>query len=288
MIANLPATNPGVPFDQAWLDQAPQSASFDRDREVGELSPEDLALIASVLDLTSLNSDDTEEKILGLMQDAVEPLQGASAKVAGACVYPAFLHLGGTWLRDRGVKLVTVAGAFPHGLAPLDSRLAEIDLCARMADEVDVATPRYLALEARWEELYFEVQQMVHAAKNTPVKVILGTGEQPDQQMIYRAATVAMMAGASFVKTSTGKERVNATLEAGAILCRAIRDYSKRTEFRVGLKPAGGIRTAQEAARWIELVRDRLGEAWLTPATFRIGASALLEHLRYAHEGLAG
>lgn len=278
----LSSANPGIEFDPAWIKLAPQSASFDLDRDLPEPTAADIRQIVSLLDLTSLNSDDTVEKLEPLFRDAVEPLEGQRVSVAGVCVYPALLASAGTWLRSRGVRLITVSGGFPHALSPLDARIAEVRGCSRLADEVDFPIPRYLALEGRWEELYGDIRLLVQAAAGVSTKVILATGELPDQASMYRAAVTAMMAGASFVKTSTGKERVNATLPAGAILCRAIKDYSKRTGHRVGLKPAGGIRTSREAQQWVRLVQDRLGQEWLGPEWFRIGASTLLEHLRYA------
>lgn len=278
----LSLTNPGTLYDQAWIDLAPQSASFDSDREEAPASLDDVRLLASLLDLTSLNSDDTEVTIMDLLNDALEPLPGTSVTVAGVCIYPEFLGLGGTWVRARGVRFVTVAGSFPHGLGQLEGRCQEISVCAKLADEVDIPIDRRLALDGNWEVLYWELREMIRAARGVPVKVILATGELPDQKTMYRAAIVAMMAGASFVKTSTGKERVNARLDAGAILCRAIKDYEKRTTFRVGLKPAGGIRSTSEAMSWLRLVRGRLGEEWVNPSLFRIGASSLLEHLRYS------
>lgn len=277
----LSPLNPGTPFDPSWIDLAPQTASFDPDGEIGSPTTHDLGLIASLLDLTSLNSDDTAAKLESLFQAALDPLGDGKRTVAGVCIYPAFLDSVGTWLSARGVRLVTVAGGFPHALGPLEARCNEIALCARCADEVDFPIPRFLALEGRWEDLYQEVRELVRAASGTPTKAILATGELHNQQTMYRAAITCMMAGASFVKTSTGKERVNATIYAGSILCRAIKDYSKRTGHKVGLKPAGGIRSAQEAMHWIALVRARLGEEWLTPGLFRIGASSLLDHLRY-------
>jgi deoxyribose-phosphate aldolase len=278
----LTVQNPGTPFDQAWIDLAPQSASFDAEAPVP--SREDLRLIASLMDLTSLNSDDSREDILNLFDSAFEPLPGENVKVAAVCIFPEFLGLAGTWVRSRGVRLATVAGDFPHGLGPLESRCREIALCAKMADEVDFPIDRRLALAGRWEELYWETREMVRAARGVPTKVILATGELPDQPTIYRAASVAMMAGATFVKTSTGKERVNARLDAGAIMCRAIKDYLKRTGCKVGLKPAGGIRSTNEAMGWLQLVRSKLGDEWVMPELFRIGASSLLEHLRYAFD----
>ncbi len=278
----LSVKNPGVPFDAGFLLHLPELQPYEPAADLPAPTLRDARQIASFLDLTLLNSDDIPERISALLEAAIAPLgQDDKTVVAAVCIYPAFVHQAGTWLRAKGVQVATVAGAFPHGLSPLEARVKEVQICARLADEVDIATPRYLALEERWEELYIEIREMVAAAEDTPVKVILGTGELPNQETVYRAAATAMMAGAAFVKTSTGKERVNATLEAGATMCQAIKDYRDVTSHQVGLKPAGGIRTPHEALRWIELVRDRLGEEWLTPHTFRIGASSLLDHLRY-------
>jgi len=274
--------NPGTPFDRAWIDLAPQSASYDSAVSGMNPLPADIRLVASLLDLTSLNSDDTDAIILALCDDAMQPLPGDRATVAAVCIYPQFLSVPGTWVRAKSIRFATVAGGFPHGLGTLESRCQEISTCAKLADEVDIPIDRRLALQGEWEQLYFETRELVRAAHNVPVKVILATGELRDQQTMYRAATVAMMAGATFVKTSTGKERVNATLEAGSILCRAIKDYEKRAGFKVGLKPAGGIRTTREAVAWLQLTRNRLGEEWLTPQYMRIGASALLDDLRYS------
>jgi deoxyribose-phosphate aldolase len=278
----LAVKNPGVPFDAGFLHHLPELLPYEPATDLPTPTLRDARQITSFLDLTLLNSDDTPDRISVLLEAATAPLgQDDKAMVAAICIYPAFIHQAGTWLRAKGVKVATVAGAFPHGLSPLEARVKEVQLCARLADEVDIATPRYLALEERWEDLYIEIREMVAAAQDTPVKVILGTGELPDQETVYRAAATAMMAGAAFVKTSTGKERVNATLEAGATMAQAIKDYWNLTTHRVGLKPAGGIRTPNEAMRWIELVKERLGEKWLTQDSFRIGASSLLDHLRY-------
>jgi deoxyribose-phosphate aldolase len=279
----LVTQNPGIAFDPTWIDLAPQSASFtESDQQGVQPSSDDVRLLSSLLDLTSLNSDDTEATILDLFEDALDPVLDGKTTVAGACIFPEFLGLGGTWIRSRGIRLVTVAGSFPHGLGDLDGRCREVNTCAKLADEVDVPIDRRLVLEEKWEALLWETRELIRAAHDTPVKVILGTGELPNQQAMYRAATIAMMSGASFVKTSTGKERVNARLDAGAILCRAIKDYAKRTNFKVGLKPAGGIRSTGEATDWLQLVRAKLGDEWVSPELFRIGASGLLEHLRYS------
>lgn len=271
-----------MPFDAGLLQHLPEIPPFEPRTDLPEPTLRDARLIASLLDLTLLNSDDTPDRVSSLLDAAVAPLGSDDKTTAAAvCIYPAFIPLAGTWLRARGVKVATVAGAFPHGLVPLESRVSEVELCSRIADEVDIATPRYLALEERWEDLYIEVREMVQVADGVPVKVILGTGELPSQDLVYRSALTAMMAGAAFVKTSTGKERVNATLEAGATMCHAIHDYWNRTGHQVGLKPAGGIRSTNEAIRWVELVKERLGEKWLSPDTFRFGASSLLDHLRF-------
>lgn len=276
----LATSNLAMPFDEALVRHVPHIKPFEPTSDSTAPTLRDARQIASFLDLTLLNSDDTPEKIEALLEAAMAPLgEDDKTKVAAVCIYPAFLDIAGTWVRAEGIKLATVAGSFPHALSPLETRVHEVETCAKLADEVDIPTPRYLALEERWDDLYLDILEMVRAAKGVPVKVILGTGELHDQDMVYRSAMTAMMAGATFIKTSTGKERVNATLYAGAAMCQAIEDFWNLTGREVGLKPAGGIRTPGEALRWIELVQNRLGDRWLTPDRFRIGASSLLDHL---------
>src|SRR5690606_38953410 len=170
-----------------------------------------------------------------------------------------------------------VSTAFPHGLAPLETRICEIHASVEDgADEIDVVIPRGLVLGARWEELYDEIARFREACGDAHLKVILGTGDLSTLRNVTLASMVAMMAGADFIKTSTGKESVNATLPVGLAMVRAIRAYHERTGVRIGFKPAGGISTAKAALEWLILIREELGRRWLEPDLFRFGVSSLL------------
>lgn len=277
-------SNAGVQFNPEWLKFASTTTPFEPKSDTG-ISRQELQIIVSLLDLTALESGACTSDFSQLFDDAVRPLPAIKMHVAGACTFPVFLSMAGTWLRDAGVRTVAVAGGFPHALSDPACRIEEVAGAALLADEVDFPIPRYLALEERWEDLYRDIRALVDAAGGTPAKVILGSGELVRPELIYRAAMTAMMAGASFIKTSTGRERINARLDAGAVICGAIRDYTQSTGFAVGFKPAGGIRTPAEAISWIQLVRERLGEQWVTPDRMRIGASGLLSAIRAAWEG---
>jgi deoxyribose-phosphate aldolase len=180
-------------------------------------------------------------------------------------------------LADTDIKVAAVSTAFPHGLAPLETRLREIQASiADGADEIDVVITRGLVLGRRWEELYDEVKAFRDACGETHLKVILGTGDLSSLRNVLLASLVAMMAGADFVKTSTGKESVNATLPVGLAMVRAIRAYHDRTGIMIGFKPAGGISTARSSLDWLVLMKEELGRPWLEPELFRFGASTLL------------
>ena len=241
----------------------------------------------TLLDLTTLAGDDTPGRVRRLCGKARRPVRpdllralGVPAnrvRVAAACVYHELLPETRKALAGSGVPVAVVSTGFPAGLSPLRTRLQEIrDSVAAGADEVDVVITRGLLLQGRWEQLYDEVAAFREAGGNAHIKVILGTGELGTLANARRAATVAIMAGADFVKTSTGKETVNATLPVGLALARAIRDHHRRTGVRIGLKAAGGLKTAKDALAWMILVREELGAAWLDPRLFRIGASSLL------------
>ncbi|KAG8232097.1 hypothetical protein J437_LFUL012294, partial [Ladona fulva] len=173
---------------------------------------------------------------------------------------------------------LSVATGFPTGLYPLSTRLEEIKYAVNNgATEIDIVLDRSLVLEHRWQELYQEIQQMKEACGETAhMKTILAVGDLGSLTNVYKASLVAMMAGSDFIKTSTGKEGVNATLPVGIVMCRAIADYHLRMGYRVGFKPAGGIRTAKDALSWLCLIKEELGTKWLSPHLFRIGASGVL------------
>jgi deoxyribose-phosphate aldolase len=180
-------------------------------------------------------------------------------------------------LEGSGIPVAAVSTGFPAGLSPLDQRLGEIRASVGAgAEEIDVVITRAHVLTENWGALYDEVRAMREACGDAHIKTILATGELGTLRNVARASRVCMMAGADFIKTSTGKESVNATLPVGLVMARAIRDYQDRTGHTVGLKAAGGIRTAREALDWMTLMKDELGDAWLRPNLFRIGASTLL------------
>ncbi|MXW18068.1 MAG: deoxyribose-phosphate aldolase [Gemmatimonadetes bacterium] len=241
----------------------------------------------TMIDLTTLAGDDTEGRVRRLCGKARRPVRsdllGALAvpasevKAAAVCVYHTLVPAACDALGGSGIPVAAVSTGFPAGLSPFATRLTEIrESVAAGAEEVDVVITRGSVLRGGWERLYDEVAGFRDACGDAHMKVILGVGELGTLANVKRAATVAMMAGADFVKTSTGKETVNATLPVGIILARAIRDYHRATGIRVGLKAAGGLKTARDALSWLILVKEELGDAWMDARLFRIGASSLL------------
>ncbi|CAG4937381.1 unnamed protein product [Colias eurytheme] len=237
----------------------------------------------SLIDLTTLSGDDTRSNVTRLCLKAQRPLPNIepNIKTAAVCVYPNRVIDAYETLQKMGVtkeiNIASVATGFPSGLYPLTTRLQEIKFAvSNGANEIDVVLDRSLVLTGKWDVLYDEVLQMKKECGNAHLKVILGVGELGTYENVYNASMVAMMAGADFIKTSTGKEAVNATLPVGLVMCRAIRTFYQMTNKRVGLKPAGGIKTARDAVNWLVLVQSELGSEWLCPDLFRIGASSLL------------
>ena len=173
--------------------------------------------------------------------------------------------------------MASVATGFPAGLAPLELRLQEIAYAREQgADEIDVVITRAQVLSGDWQALYDEIRQMRAACGSAHMKTILATGDLQTLRNVYAAAIVAMQAGSDFIKTSTGKEAVNATLPVGLTMVRALRDYHERTGHVVGFKPAGGLRSAKDALSWLILMKEELGQAWLQPKLLRLGASSML------------
>jgi deoxyribose-phosphate aldolase len=241
----------------------------------------------TLMDLTTLAGDDTEGRVRRLAGKARRPVRrdllealGAAdlpIHVAGLCVYHRYVATAVEALRGSGIPVVAVSTGFPAGLSPMEQRVAEIEASlAAGASEIDIVITRAHVLQQNWTALYDEVRVFRAATGNAHLKTILATGELGPLRNVYRASLVCMMAGADFIKTSTGKEPVNATLPVGLVMTRAIREYRERTGFVVGFKPAGGIRTAKNAMQWEILMKEELGNAWLEPALFRLGASSLL------------
>jgi deoxyribose-phosphate aldolase len=239
------------------------------------------------MDLTTLQGDDTPTNVLRLCAKGRDPVRrdiiealgvdDLDIKVGAVCVYHAFVPLAVEALADSGIPVAAVSTGFPAGLSPLPQRIEEITASvAAGAREIDVVITRALALAGHWEALYDEVRAFRDACGTAHMKVILGTGDLATLGNVARASQVAMMAGADFIKTSTGKEGVNATLPVGVVMARQIRDYHERTGHAVGFKPAGGIRKAKQALDWLILMKEELGDRWLRADLFRLGASALL------------
>jgi len=241
----------------------------------------------TLMDLTTLQGDDTRARVRRLCAKARAPVradllaalgaEGLGIRVAAVCVYHGLVPAAVEALRGTGIPVAAVSTGFPAGLSPFPQRVAEIRASVEAgADEIDVVITRGHVLGGDWQALYDEVRTFRDACGDAHIKVILGTGELGTLRNVARASVVAMMAGADFIKTSTGKEPVNATLPVGLVMVRAIREYLDRTGSRVGFKPAGGIRTAKDALDWLAMMKDELGDPWLRPELFRFGASGLL------------
>jgi deoxyribose-phosphate aldolase len=239
------------------------------------------------IDLTTLQGDDTPGNVLRLCAKARDPIrrdliealgvESLGITVGAVCVYHAFVPTAVRALAGSGVPVAAVSTGFPAGLNPFPQRLAEVRASVEAgADEIDVVITRAHALTGDWPRLYEEVVAFREACGPAHMKVILATGELATLTNVARASLAAMMAGADFIKTSTGKEPVNATLPVGLVMTRMIREYAGRTGHAVGFKPAGGIRSAKGALDWLILMKEELGVPWLHADRFRLGASALL------------
>ncbi len=239
----------------------------------------------TLIDLTTLAGDDTPGRVARLCRkarrpirpDVLEALGAPRVTAAAVCVHHALIGAARKALEGSGVPVAAVAAGFSSGLSSMETRVEEIRRSVEEgAEEIDVVITRGSALTGEWERLHDEVARFREACRNACMKVILGVGELGTLANAKRAATVAIAAGADFVKTSTGKEAVNATLPSGLVLARAVRERFKATGERVGLKAAGGIGRASDALAWLLLVREELGADWLEPKRFRLGASSLL------------
>jgi deoxyribose-phosphate aldolase len=241
----------------------------------------------TLMDLTTLSGDDTPGNVKRLCAKGRRPLRddlvaslGADEldiKVAAICVYHALVPVAVEALTGSGIPVAAVSTGFPAGLSPFEQRLAEIPASvAAGAREIDIVITRAHVLTGNWQALYDEVKAFRAACGEAHLKAILATGELATLTNVARASMVAMQAGADFIKTSTGKEGVNATMPFALVMSRMIREYYERTGSAVGFKPAGGIRTAKSALEYLYLMKEELGDRWLRPDLFRFGASALL------------
>ena len=296
--------NAGIPLDLNWIQEVRVNTSAVERRAQTQVARRTvkkewqaawLLRAITCMDLTTLSGDDTEERVRRLCAKARQPIQQEleqklgieqlGVKVAAVCVYHTFIETALAALEGSGVHVAAVSAGFPAGLSPLAERVAEIRRSAEAgAHEIDVVITRAHVFGGRWQALYDEIAAFKQACGGAHMKVILGTGDLLTLGNVARASVVAMMAGADFIKTSTGKESVNATLPAAIVMLRSIKDYSSRTGAAVGFKPAGGIRTAKQTLEYVSLVKEELGHSWVQPNLFRIGASSVLddiaEHLR--------
>jgi deoxyribose-phosphate aldolase len=242
------------------------------------------------MDLTTLSGDDTEQRVRRLCAKARQPIQqelvkrleieALDIKVAAVCVYHRFVETAVRALEGSGIRVAAVSAGFPAGLSPLQERVAEIRRSVEAgANDIDIVITRAHVFGAKWQELYDEIAAFKQACGHCHMKAILGTGDLLTLRNVARASFVAMMAGADFIKTSTGKEPTNATLPVGFVMTRAIREYAEETGMAVGFKPAGGIRTAKQSIEWLALMKEELGIPWMKADLFRLGASGLLNDI---------
>ncbi|WP_038077634.1 deoxyribose-phosphate aldolase [Thioclava pacifica] len=289
-----PPRNPGMPLDLSWFDriavntpaaQARAAQLSTRRSLKKEWQAAWLVNAIRCIDLTTLAGDDTEARVARLCAKARRPLAdhildglGLDHVQTGAvCVYPTMVRAAVRALEGSGIPVASVATGFPAGLMPMNLRLAEILYAVEEgAAEIDIVISRAHVLEGNWQALYDEIAAMREACGDAHLKAILATGELGSLRNVYKASMVAMLAGADFIKTSTGKEGVNATLPVSLTMVRALRDYGAKTGYKIGFKPAGGLKTAKDALAWQILMREEMGTEWLQPHLFRIGASSLL------------
>jgi deoxyribose-phosphate aldolase len=238
-----------------------------------------LDLAIRSMDLTTLEGADTTGKVVALCAKAVrpQPTDPSIPSVAAICLYPQLVPVAVEQLAGTGVHVASVAGGFPSGLGPLDARLREIAEVVELgADEVDIVLNRSLFLGGRYAQAFEELVAAREAAGDAHLKVILETGELGSYDRVRQASMLAMAAGADFIKTSTGKIGTNATLPVALCMLEAARDFHRQTGIAIGVKVAGGVRTSKQAIQYLTLVHETLGDAWLSPDRFRIGASSLL------------
>ena len=292
--------NPGMPLDLDWVASAHinrsaverRTASLPTRRSIKKDWQAAWMLRAvTCIDLTTLAGDDTPGRIRRLCAKAKQPLRPDMLKALGAanenitvgavCVYPSRVRDAVEALQGTDIPVASVATGFPAGQTPIQQRIGEIEQAIEAgAREIDIVITRTHVLTGNWRALYDEIKSFREACGETAhMKSILATGDLGTLKQVYQASLVAMMAGSDFIKTSTGKESVNATLEFGLVMTRAIREYLDRTGYRIGFKPAGGISKAKQALTWQALMNEELGAEWLKPVLFRFGASSLLTDL---------
>ena len=299
--------NPGMELDMNWV-RAVQANTSAIERRAGSLGARRslkknhqaawMLKAITCIDLTTLAGDDTAGRVRRLCAKAAQPVRAdildaldVSGITTGAiCVYHDMIAPAVEALEGTGIPVAAVSTGFPAGLSPFELRVQEIRESVKAgAAEIDIVISRRHVLTGNWQALYDEMRAFREACGEAHVKAILATGELGSLRNVARASLVCMMAGADFIKTSTGKEPVNATLPVSLVMLRAIREYEDTTGHIVGFKPAGGIRAAKEALAWLALVKEELDERWLSAGLFRFGASSLLADIeRQLEHNLTG
>ena len=301
--------NPGFPLDLDWVGRVRMNRSA-LERRAGTIGARRtvkkdyqaawLLRAITLMDLTTLNSDDTDGRVERLCAKARQPvrrdiLQGLGVehlaiRPAAVCVYHTFVDTAVRALEGTGIPVAAVSTAFPHGLAPVETKIADIEASvAAGAREIDIVIERGMVLTGDWQGLYDQVRAFRKACGEAHMKTILGTGELATLGNVAKASLVCMLAGADFIKTSTGKEKVNANLQTSLAMVRMIRWFGEETGIEIGYKPAGGIATSKDALNYMALMKEELGNRWLQPDLFRFGASSLLTDIeRQLEHNLTG
>ena len=290
----ISARNKGIDLDLDWISSIQANTSAIERRASSIASRRSIKkqhqaawLLQAVkcIDLTTLSGDDTSGRVKRLCAKAKNPISGKlledlgldNITVGAVCVYHDMIEAAVSKLKGTGIPIAAVSTGFPAGLSPLPLRIAEIEYSVSAgASEIDIVISRRHVLTQNWKALYEEVKDFRKACGSAHIKTILATGDLGTLRNVARASAVCMMAGADFIKTSTGKEPINATLPVSLVMVRAIREYHDKTGYKIGYKPAGGISKAKDALTYLSLIKEELGDQWLNPELFRFGASSLL------------
>ena len=275
---SAPAKHSAVPMiDQVMVEE--RAGAFAKRSIKTSAKLNGLKLAISMMDLTTLEGKDTPGKVAFLCRKAMQPLDSRYEvpPCAAVCVYPNLVRPAKKFLGDSGVKVASVATAFPTGLMPTKLKLQEVrSAAADGADEIDMVINRGVFLAGEYDRVFDEIAAVKEACGDAHLKVILETGELQTYDNVRLASEIAMRAGADFIKTSTGKVSPAATMPVTLVMLEAIRDFFYETGIRIGMKPAGGIRNAKQALAYLVMVKETLGDDWLTPDLFRFGASTLV------------
>ena len=290
----ISARNTGIELDLDWISSIQANTSAIERRASSIASRRSIKkhhqaawLLRAVkcIDLTTLSGDDTTGRVKRLCAKAKNPISSKlledldldNITVGAVCVYHDMIEAAVSKLKGTRIPVAAVSTGFPAGLSPLPLRIAEIEYSVSAgASEIDIVISRRHVLTQNWKALYEEVKDFRKACGSAHIKTILATGDLGTLRNVARASAVCMMAGADFIKTSTGKEPINATLPVSLVMVRAIREYHEKTGYKIGYKPAGGISKAKDALTYLSLIKEELGDQWLKPELFRFGASSLL------------